>query len=122
MIFSAPLYSAVAIVEVARNTSMITTMLLFESGYRSNKIGDNNVLSVSFLLILQIYGRDNEQNKSLVFVQAYMNLYLFCAFVLVIVCMQLVPKNSSLIFEKKPFCILIERTAFEAIIGEYYIP
>jgi len=52
---------------VARNTSMITTMLLFETGYRSNKMGDSNVLSVSFLLILQIYGCDDMHNKSSVF-------------------------------------------------------
>ncbi len=51
---SAPLYNAVAMVDVALNTSIITTTLLATS-YRSSIRGDNKVLIDGFLLIAGKY-------------------------------------------------------------------
>jgi hypothetical protein len=47
----APLYKAAAIVDVARNTSIITTMLLLRS-YKCNRAGERDVCRVGLLFII----------------------------------------------------------------------
>src|SRR6187200_977472 len=56
----APLNNAVAIVEVARSTSMITTMLLLIS-YKFNRAGENDVYRAG-LLILMHYNKMKKRN------------------------------------------------------------
>lgn len=50
MILLAPLCNAAAIVDVARNTSMITTMLLLTS-YKFNNAGEREVNSVGLFKV-----------------------------------------------------------------------
>jgi hypothetical protein len=52
----APLYNAAAIVEVALNTSIITTTLLLKS-YRFNNAGEMQVWRDG--LLLMVYGKNN---------------------------------------------------------------
>jgi Gpi18-like mannosyltransferase len=56
----APLNKAVAMVEVARSTSMITTMV-FLTSYKCSRAGDNEVYKVGFrvfMILLAILLRD----------------------------------------------------------------
>ena len=60
----APLYNAVAIVEVARSTSIITTMLLLIS-YRCNKAGEREVKRVGLFYSSGKYNKGYSQRRLL---------------------------------------------------------
>src|SRR5688500_8221505 len=65
IIHLAPLYRAVAMVDVARNTSMITTRVLLIS-YKSSNAGDGDVYRVGLLFgIIQVNRKNRKINGQL---------------------------------------------------------